>query len=306
MVETDLAYAKINFSLDIVSKMDDGYHNMKMVMQSVTLNDEVTVDCTPGEGIRIEAGLPYLPGDDRNIAVKAAIAFYDYTGISGFRTKIRIKKRIPVCAGLGGGSADGACVLRILDRLFRANIGYAALERLGVSIGSDVPFCIAGGTRLAEGRGEILTDLAPAPRCSIVICKPPFSFSTPELFGRVNCEKIRARPDTDGMVEALEKKDLESIARRMYNVFEDVLPRGAREIADIKYALLDKGALGAVMTGSGPAVFGVFSDEINAQKAYEHLKQSYKECFLAETTEKLTRRDGAQELGVTRRNGAQE
>ena len=287
MVETGLAFAKINISLDIVSKMDDGYHFMKMVMQSVDLSDEITIDCSPGEGIKVDAGAPYLPGDERNIAVKAAMAFYRHTGIGGCRTHIRIIKRIPVCAGLGGGSADGACVLRILNKMFGSNISASELEKLGRSVGSDVPFCVAGGTRLAEGRGEILTDLPCIPRCHIVICKPPFSFSTPELFGRVNCDKIHARPDTDGIIAALGKGDLNSIARRMYNVFEDVLPRGARDIADVKYALLDSGALGAVMTGSGSAVFGIFDNENAAKKAYESLKQGHLECFLTGTTEKL-------------------
>ena len=287
MVESGIAFAKINISLDIVSKMDDGYHSMKMVMQSVKLGDKISVKCTPGEGIRVEAGLPYLPGDERNIAVKAALAFYKYTGIHGFRTSIRIKKNIPVCAGLGGGSADGACVLRILNGLYGTGLGFTELEKIGNSVGSDVPFCIRGGTKLAEGRGDILTDLPGIPGCFIVICKPPFSFSTPELFGRINCEKIRARPDTEGIIEALGSADIKSVARRMYNVFEDVLPRGRRDIADIKYALLDNGALGAVLTGTGSAVFGIFTDEARARRAYEFLGSEYKECFLTETTEEI-------------------
>jgi len=287
MTETALAYAKINISLDIVSKMDDGYHNMKMVMQSVALSDEITVECVPGSGVSVETGLPYLPGDERNIAVKAALVFFEHTGIDGFRTNITIKKNIPVCAGLGGGSTDGACVLRMLSGMFRAELGLKTLETLGNSVGSDVPFCIAGGTKLAEGRGERLTALRPITPCSIIICKPPFTCSTPELFGRVRCEKIRARPDTDGIVAALENGDLNGIARRMYNVFEDVLPRGAHDIADIKYALLDNGALGAVMTGSGPAVFGLFDSDATAQNAFEHLKPGYGECWLTTTREAL-------------------
>ena len=169
MTETASAFAKLNLSLDIISKMADGYHNMKMVMQSVCLSDEITVECRPGEGISVEAGLPYLPGDERNIAAKAALAYFRHTGISGYRTKIRIKKSIPVCAGLGGGSADGACVLRIMDGMFSTNLGRRALEALGESIGSDVPFCIAGGTVLALGRGNILTSLPPIKRCNIVL-----------------------------------------------------------------------------------------------------------------------------------------
>ena len=287
MTETSLAPAKINISLDIISKMDDGFHSMKMVMQTVSLSDEITVKCVPGSGIKIEAGLPYLPGDERNIAAKAALAFFKFTGIDGYRTNIRMKKNIPVCAGLGGGSADGACVLRMLDMMFSTGLGLETLEKIGAGVGSDVPFCIAGGTRLAEGRGNILTELPPVPDCRIVICKPPFSCSTPELFRRIKYDKINARPDTDGVIAALERGDLSGVARRMYNVFEDVLPRGAREVADIKLSMLDDGALGAVMTGSGPSVIGIFDDGNLAQRAFEHLRASYAECFIAGTVEKL-------------------
>ena len=278
---TALAYAKLNVSLDIVSKMANGYHNMKMVMQAVSLSDEITVDCVPGEGVRIRAGLPYLPGDERNIAVKAARAFFKHTGIYGYRTSIAINKNIPVGAGLGGGSSDGACVLRMLDDMFDTGIGREKLEEIGSTIGSDVPFCIAGGTTLAEGRGEKLTDLPALPECYIVICKPPFAFSTPALFKRIICDRISARPDTDGIIAALNNNDLIGVARRMYNVFEDVLPRGSIDIADIKYAMLDYGALGAVMTGSGPAVFGFYDDEVCAIESHQRLKERYKECFLA-------------------------
>ena len=283
MTGTAIANAKLNISLDIVSKMADGYHNMKMVMQSIGLSDGITVECVPGKGMSVESGLAYLPGDERNIAAKAALAFYNHTGIDGYRTHINIDKNIPVCAGLGGGSADGACVLRILDDMFKTNLGSGKLEEIAGEIGSDVPFCVLGGTRLAQGRGELLTDLTPIPQCCIVICKPPFTCSTPELFGRVKSEKIRARPDTDGIVAALANGDINGVARRVYNVFEDVLPRGAREVADIKYALLDYGALGAAMTGTGPAVFGLFDNEEAAANAYEELKSTYTDCFLTET-----------------------
>ena len=286
MIETANAYAKLNLSLDIVSKMDDGYHYLKTVMQSISLSDEITVKCVPGSGVSVETGLSYIPGDERNIAAMAARAFFKHTCIEGFRTHIRIEKKIPVCAGLGGGSADGACVLRILNNLFGTNLDLKTLEAIGGSIGSDVPFCVAGGTALAEGRGDILKDLTPISRCYVVVCKPLFSCSTPELFKKVRCEKIRARPDTDGIVEALEKHDLRGVAQRTYNVFEDILPRGIRDIADIKYAMHDNGALGAAMSGSGPTVFGLFDNETYAILAFEQLKTSYEECFIAETVGK--------------------
>jgi len=285
MKETSLAYAKINLSLDIVSKMPDGYHNLKTIMQTVSLADEVTIECVPGEGVRVDSGLPYIPDDERNIAAKAAIAFFEYTGITGYKTHIKVTKNIPVCAGLGGGSTDGACVLRLLDKMFETKLGRQKLEALGNNIGSDVPFSITGGTKLAEGKGEVLTDLPPIPRCFVVICKPRFSCSTPELFGLVKCEKIRARPDTDGIIKALGESNLGDIARRMYNVFEDIMPRGKQEIAEIKSALLDNNALGAVMTGSGSAVFGIYDNIENAQAAYGQLTENYRDCFIAETLE---------------------
>ena len=275
-----MAFAKVNLSLDIVSKRDDGYHEMLTVMQSVSLYDWVTVKCVRGEGIRISSGLPYVPSDERNIAARAAMAFFARTGITGFGTYISMEKRIPICAGLGGGSADGACVLRLLDNMFDTKLGRGELERLGSKIGADVPFCIAGGTSLARGRGDSLMDIAPLPQCWFVICKPPFSFSTPELFGLIKCDKIRSRPDTDGIVAALEKGDLSGVARRMYNVFEDFLPRSAHDISDIKGELLENGALGATMSGSGSAVFGIFDDEDTAKNAHERIKGKYEGCFL--------------------------
>ena len=287
MTEAGLAYAKVNISLDIVSKMADGYHNMKMVMQSVSLADKVTVDCLPGEGISVESGLPFLPRDERNIAAKAALSFFEYAGITGYKTHIKMKKTIPVCAGLGGGSTDGACVLRLLDKMFKTNLSRKELEEIGYKIGSDVPFCIDGGTSLAEGRGEILTDLTPIPKCNILICKPSFTCSTPVLFGRVKCDKIRARPDTKGIIDALDQGELSGVARRMYNVFEDVMPKGARDIADIKNTMLDNSALGTVMTGSGPSVIGIFDNEEDAKGAFGQLKNSYKECYLSHTVERL-------------------
>lgn len=297
MIETEEAYAKINLSLDIINKMDDGFHYIRTVMQSISLSDEITVENVPGVGVRagsirvgsvrVGSNLPFLPGDERNIAAKAATAFFTYTGIAGYDTLIRINKKIPVCAGLGGGSADGACVLRILDRMFDTRLGFEVLEKIGNSVGSDVPFCVRGGTRLAEGRGELLSELTPIPKCYTVLCKPPVSCSTPELFGRVKCEKIRARPDTDGIVKALGTGDLRGIACRMYNVFEDVLTLGKAEVADIKHKMIDNGALGAVMSGSGATVFGLFDNEADARKAYDKLKPEYKECFLATTVEEL-------------------
>ena len=284
---TEVAFAKLNLSLDIVSKRNDGYHDLISVMQSIGLSDEITIECVPGKGITIENSVPYLPEDERNIAVMAALEFFDYTGIQGYQTHIRIEKNIPVCAGLGGGSADGACVLRMLDRMFDTNLGVATLETIGGAFGSDVPFCVAGGTMLAQGKGDILTNLAPIPQSFVVVSTPMFTCSTPELFALVRCEKIRSRPDTEGILAALDSGDLRGIAQRLYNVFEDILPRGSREVEDIKYAMLDNNALGAAMSGSGPTVFGLFDDESNAIRAYRHLKKTYNDTFLTRTVESV-------------------
>ncbi|MCL2222742.1 MAG: 4-(cytidine 5'-diphospho)-2-C-methyl-D-erythritol kinase [Oscillospiraceae bacterium] len=285
MIVTSRAFAKLNLSLDIVSRMDNGYHNLKMVMQTINLCDEITIEClSGGSGFSVVAGLPFLPHDERNITVKAAKIFFEHTGISGFHTKIHVVKNIPVCAGMGGGSADAASVLRMLNELFETDLDSDTLRSLGLLVGSDVPFCINGGTALAEGRGEILTDLPPLPLAHFVVCKPHFSCSTPQLFSLVHCEKIRARPDTSGLIVALKSGDLGGVARRMYNVFEDILPRGKSDVDEIKGVLLDLGALGAVMTGSGPTVFGVFDKENSAHNAYEHLKPEYKDTFLAHNT----------------------
>lgn len=274
------AYAKINLSIDIVSKMDNGYHSMRMVMQSVELHDVITISCEPGEGIHIMTDLKYLPNDDRNIASRAASVFYEHTGITGYRTDIDVKKNIPVCAGLGGGSTDGAAVLRALNTLFKTGLDRKTLEQLAEKVGSDVPFCVTGGTSLAEGRGEKLSDLEPLSDCHIIICKPSFAISTPELFSKINCDKIHLRPDTDGIIDALKKHSLPGVARRMYNVFEDVLPKGTGAIGEIKEKLNDHSALGAAMTGTGSAVFGLYSDKNAAERAYKELKSLYQECYM--------------------------
>lgn len=274
------ANAKINLTLDILRKREDGYHDLQMVMQSVTLADALTV--TPAKGPQGDAvaDLRFLPTGGRNLAQVAAAVFRETTG-QDCQVDVAIRKRVPVCAGLAGGSADAAAVLRAMNALTGAGLSPARLAEIGAQAGSDVPFCVLGGTALAEGRGERLTPLPPLPPCRIVICKPPFSISTPQLFSRVNVRKIVRRPDTAGVLAALEAGDLPGVARRMYNVFEDVLePRRAAEIASIKAMLIDRGALGASMSGSGPSVFGLFHREEDAQDACALLKENYRDVFL--------------------------
>ena len=276
------AFAKLNLTLDILRRREDGYHDLQMVMQSIDLADELTI--TPAEGVgAMSTTLSYLPSDGRNLAQMAAEAFRNAAGRGG-QVDISIVKRIPVCAGMAGGSSDAAAVLRAMNELTGAGYTPAELARIGEAVGSDVPYCVVGGTALAEGRGERLTPLPPLPPCQVVVCKPPFPISTPQLFSRVDVRKIARRPDTEGMLAALAAGDLTGVARRMYNVFEDVLePRRQAEINAIKAALIDCGALGAAMTGSGPTVFGLFDDPAAAESARARLSGSYQDVFLCRT-----------------------
>jgi 4-diphosphocytidyl-2-C-methyl-D-erythritol kinase len=276
------ARAKLNLSLDILRKRPDGYHDLEMVMQSIDLADALTITPAQGAGA-MSTTLPFLPSDGQNLAQKAAAAFREATG-TGPEVDIHIDKRIPVCAGMAGGSSDAAAVLRAMNELAGTGLSVPELARIGEAVGSDVPYCVLGGTALAQGRGERLTPLPHLPPCLVVVCKPPFPISTPQLFGRVDVKKIARRPDTSGMMAALGSGDLLGVARRMYNVFEDVLdPRRRGEIDDIKAALIDCGALGASMTGSGPTVFGLFDDIAAAESARERLCQSYEDVFLCHT-----------------------
>jgi len=274
------AYGKLNLSLDVVEKLPTGYHALKMVMETVELSDDVHIAIAPGEGITLATNLPYLPVDGRNIAAQAVGVFFREMGIAPRQVSIRIHKRIPVSAGMAGGSSNAAAVLRGLNALLRTGLNAAELRRIGLLLGSDVPYCITGGTVLAEGRGEILTPLKPLPPCYIVSAKPKFSISTPSLFARIDCAKIRHRPDTAGIQTALAARDLGQVAVRMYNVFEDVLDERGKEVAAIKHTLLNGGALGAAMTGTGPMVFGLFDDEQAARAVYERLRKMYAETFL--------------------------
>lgn len=278
------AHAKLNLSLDILRRREDGYHDLTMVMHSVDLADRLTLERTAGTGVRVRTDLSFLPDDERNLAAVAARRFAEATGTDVEGLSITIRKRIPVCAGMAGGSSDAAAVLRALNRELAAPLTIEELAKVGEKVGSDVPYCVLGGTALAEGRGEKLTPLHPLPPCWFLLCKPNFPISTPELFSRVNCAKLRCRPDTEGILRCLEARDLEGVARRMYNVFEDVLPdRRAGEIAAIKSALIGRGALGAVMSGSGPTVFGIFREEAAAREAWSDLKADYRQTFLAKS-----------------------
>lgn len=280
-------YAKLNYSLDVRAKRTDGYHDLTMVMGSVSLWDDVEVSLRSDGQIEARCSLPWLPRDERNLAVRAARVFFDAMNDPLCGADIRIKKRVPVGAGMAGGSTDAAAVLRALNALTGMNFSVERLRDLALAVGSDVPYCITGGMMLAEGRGEVLSPLPELPGGWIVICKPPFSVSTAELFGRIDKRRITAHPDTQGLCAALRAGDLSGVARRMYNVFEEALPRSSAEIGSIRGTLLGAGALGAVMTGTGSAVFGVFEDRAAAAAAHDGLSRTYRECFLVRPVDML-------------------
>lgn len=278
------ACAKLNLTLDILGKRPDGYHELRMVMQSVALCDPLTVEIGTGDAIQVSTNRAYLPNDQRNLAFSAALRFMEATGMELDGASIHIHKVIPVCAGLAGGSSDAAAVLRGLNHLTGAGLSTQRLAQIGERVGSDVPFCVYGGTALVEGRGERITPLASLPSCLVVLCKPDFPIPTPELFAQISSVRLRRRPDTAGLTAALAGEDLAGVARRLYNVFEDVLTgRKAAEIAEIKNLLLSNGALGASMSGSGPTVFGLFDRVDTARMAYEVLSKTYQDVFFTQT-----------------------
>lgn len=278
---TEKAYAKINLLLDILSKRPDGFHDLRMIMQTIELHDLVTVERGTGDGVVLTCSDPTLPTGENNLAVQAARAFLSATGVPCDGISIHIEKCIPSQAGMAGGSSDAAAVLRALWALYDEPCHKKELERIGETVGSDVPYCVRGGTVLAEGRGEILTNLPAMNPCSVVVCKPDFDISTPELFGRVRVARILHHPDTVNMIKCIEEQGLSRICTCVENVFETFLAEEQKtKIEDIKKELLTAGALCAQMTGSGPAVFGLFDDCKSAERGASKLKKLYSQVFL--------------------------
>jgi len=282
------AFAKLNLSLDVTGKREDGYHEVCMVMQSVDLYDDVRLRLTDDGMFGSRTNRSFIPNDERNVAVKAAMVFSEAYDLQGKGVLIEMKKRIPVRAGLGGGSADAAAVLRGLNTMMGTPFSGKDLEQMAAQVGSDVAFCVSGGTQLATGRGETMTRLAPFGEHWVVICKPHFSISTPVLFQKIDARKSKCRPDTDGILAALDNGDALGVIRRMYNVFEDVLGRKTRGITEIKTGLMNHGALGACMSGTGSAVFGIFADGKTAKDAFYALRKRYPETFLCRTNREIS------------------
>lgn len=283
---TQAAPAKVNLALDILGRRPDGYHEMRMVMQTVSLCDTVALE-EAGEGFALTARGLALPSG-KTLEQRAAEAFFAAIGRPAPGLRVTLEKKTPAYAGLGGGSADVAALLRLLRERYAPAQPRSELEAVGGQIGSDMPFCVRGGTALAEGRGDVLTDLRPLPDCRFVICKPDFDLPTAPMFARLRFDGGRFRPDVDGMLAALEREDLAGAAKCAGNVFETVLePEERREIDWIKEILLRRGALAAAMSGSGPAVFGLFAPIAETAGAVDELKRRYAQVFEAKPVSRL-------------------
>ena len=278
---TGSAFAKVNLTLDVLGKREDGYHDLRSVMQAISLHDDITLELNTGKPWQMACDAEGVPCDSRNLAWKAGRVFYDAIGWEPEGVSFQIKKRIPSQAGLGGGSADAAAVLRMLNEWRNAPFSIQELCALGAEIGSDVPFCVLGGTALAEGRGERLTKLPDAPQMFLAVCKPNAAFSTPKLFAKLDAVTVTKRPDTGAMCSALQRGDKAAIGSCLCNVFEQAVADSFPELAEMKSVLLASGALGAQMTGSGSAVFGIFETEAAAQAACKKL--SGMKVFCAKT-----------------------
>ena len=272
------SYAKINLTLDVLSKRPDGYHNVEMIMQTVSLYDLILVDKTE-KNISISTNLKYLPVNEKNIAYKAALEFFKYTSITG-GCKIMIHKNIPVAAGLAGGSGNAAAVLCSLDKLYNTNLPSDELMNIASKLGADVPYCIMGGTALATGIGEILTPLPSIPKCNILMVKPPISVSTAAIYEAIDAAEIDKRPNTNAMIDALAQKDLKSVAQNLSNVMGNVTETMHPIVKGIRRKMLMIGGLGAVMSGSGPTVFGIFPDYETAKKSHDSFYYQFKEVYL--------------------------
>ena len=275
------ALAKINLGLDVVRKREDGYHEVRMIMQTINMYDrlELTVRETPG--IRIKTNLSYIPTDENNLVHKAAKLLMDEFQIKK-GLNIRLEKFIPVAAGMAGGSSDAAATMVGVNRLFRLGLPQEELMKRAVKIGADVPYCIMRGTALAEGIGEKLSPLPPMPDCHILIAKPPVGVSTKFVYGNLRANELEQHPDIDGMIQALEDKSIVGICEKMENVLETVTVPEYPVIDEIKQLMLECGADGALMSGSGPTVFGIFTDKKSAKLAKEKVVESglAKQIFL--------------------------
>ena len=266
------ALAKINLGLDVLGRRENGYHDVRMVMQTIYLYDKVTLNKTEEPGIQLKTNLSYLPVDDKNIAYKAAKMLMEEFNIED-GIEIILDKHIPVAAGLAGGSSNAAAVLVGMNRLFQLGLSQQELMDRGVKLGADVPYCVMRGTVLAEGIGEILTPLTPMPKCFVLVAKPGISVSTKTIYEKLDAKKIEDHPDIDGIIEGLDEGDLNKVAASMGNVLERVTIEDYPIIDETKNVMKEEGALNAMMSGSGPTVFGIFDDKAMAKQAEQKIRQ---------------------------------
>lgn len=275
------AYGKVNLGLDVLRKREDGYHEVKMIMQTVKVFDRLTFSDIQEDKIELSSNLSFLPVNKDNLVYRACdMIKKEYGILSG--VKIHLDKHIPVAAGMAGGSTDAAAALIGMNKLFGLKISQDKLMEYGVRLGADVPYCIMRGTALSEGIGEVLTKLPPMPRCYILIAKPPISVSTKMVYENLHADRLSYHPDIDGMIDALRAGSLKGITDRMGNVLETVTIARYPIIEDIKRRMLDDGAMNALMSGSGPTVFGIYEDEEKAQRTMKELryKKLAKQAFV--------------------------
>ena len=267
------ALAKVNLGLDVLGVRENGYHDVRMVMQTIYLYDNVTIRKIQEPGIQLKTNLFYLPVDEKNIAYKAAKLLMDEFQIES-GVEITLDKHIPVAAGMAGGSSNAAAVLVGMNRLFQLGLEEQELMERGVQLGADVPYCIMRGTVLAEGIGEILTPLSPLPKCYMLVAKPGISVSTKMVYEKLDSHEIDEHPDIDGILAGLEEGNLKKIAKSMGNVLERVTIEEYPIIEEIKDVMKDSGALNAMMSGSGPTVFGIYDDKALAKQAQQRIRKS--------------------------------
>ena len=274
------AYAKVNLTLDVLGKREDGYHDLKSVMQTISVRDDIEVDIGTGKPWALHCDKEGIPTDERNLAWKAAKVYCEAMKKDPNGLEIRITKRIPSEAGMGGGSADAAAVLRALNRHFGNPLSILALAELGAQVGSDVPFCVVGGTAMVEGRGERLRKLPDMPECFFVVVKPDFSCSTAELYRKIDETEIAKRPDHQAMESALLAGDLGGVCQNIWNVFDPVVTQDHLELNYIKSVFNSYGAVGYQMTGSGSAVFAVAPSFEYAAVMCDMLRGNYPQVFI--------------------------
>ena len=275
------AYAKVNLTLDVLGKRPDGYHDLQSVMQTISLRDDIEIDVETGGPWKLQCTNNSIPTDERNLAWKAAKVYCDVMKKDPNGIEIRITKRIPSEAGLGGGSADAAAVLRALNRYYGELLSIMALAELGAQVGSDVPFCVVGGTAMVEGRGERLRKLPDMPDCVFVVCKPDFSISTPELYRKIDEKAIAQRPDNRAMESAILAGDLGRVAENLCNVFDPIVTEEHLELNYIKSIFNSYGSIGQQMTGSGSAVYCIVSEFEFAAVICSMLKENYPNIYIA-------------------------